>query len=310
MKTLGLFWTFLLAAAAAGAAPADRSPLDAGEHDVILNGVRLHYTVSGSGPVLVAHSGGPGIDARSWGELAGIDAFATVVVLHPRGSGLSGDAQDGAYRLSDYVADLDALRKHLGLDDFILLGWSHGGMVAMQYAATYPEAVSRLVLYSTAAFLGDFVGDIDASVEAFRDEAWFEDSYAALQDEWAGNYKDGGEMSRLLLRELKFYFHDFDERAAAYLESIAPYDVRIASLKAFNEDEAPTFDLRPQLAKITAPTLVLAGRSDFITTAAMAADIARLVPGAELEIFENSGHFAVIEEPGRFSEVIRTFLVR
>ena len=117
-------------------------------------------------------------------------------------------------------------------------------------------------------------------------------------------------MSRLLLRELKFYFHNFDERAAAYLETIAPYDVRIESLKAFNADEAPTLDLRPLLAKISAPTLVLAGQSDFITTAAMARDIARLIPGAELEIFENSGHFAVVEEPDRFNEAIRAFLMR
>ena len=310
MKTLGLLWTFLLMSVAVGAAPTDRSPLDAGEHDAVLNGVRLHYTVSGSGPVLIAHSGGPGMDARTWGELAGIDAIATVVVLHPRGSGLSGDPPDGAYRLSDYAADLDALRKYLGLDNFILLGWSHGGMVAMQYAATYPQSVSRLVLYSTAAFLGDFVGDIDASVETFRDEPWFEDSYQALQDEWAGNYKDGAEMSRLLLRELRFYFHDLDERAAAYLESIAPYDVRIESLKAFNANEAPALDLRPLLPKITAPTLVLAGQSDFITTAGMAADIAGLIPGAELEVFENSGHFAVVEEPERFNDVIRAFLLR
>lgn len=288
----------------------DRSPLDAGAHDVLLNGVRLHYTVSGSGPVIVAHSGGPGIDARTWGELAGIDGFATVVVLHPRGSGLSHDAPDGAYRLADYAADLDALRRHLGLDDFVLLGWSHGGMVAIQYAATYPRAVSRLVLYSTTAFLGDFVDDIEAAVQTFRDQPWFEDSYAALQDEWQGNYQSGAEMSGLLLRELKFYFHEFDERAAAYLESISTYDVRIDSLKAFNADEAPSLDLRPRLAQITAPTLVLAGRSDFITTAAMAEEIARLTPDAQLEIFERSGHFAFIEEPERFNRVIKAFVAR
>jgi len=284
------------------------SPMAAGEHDAVLNGVRLHYTVSGSGPVLLAHSGGPGMDARTWGDIAGIDDFATVVVLHPRGSGLSGDAPDGAYALADYAADIEALRQHLGVDQIALLGWSHGGMVAMQYAATYPEAVSRLILYSTSAYLGEFLEDIDAAVQRYRDQPWFDDAYAALQDEWAGNYTSAAEMSDLLLRELRFYFHKYDDRAAAYLDSISPYDVRIAPLQAFNTNEAPSFDLRPLLANITAPTLVLAGRSDFITTVGMAEEIVRHTPHARLVVFERSGHFAVVEEAPRFHQVIEDFL--
>jgi proline iminopeptidase len=285
------------------------SPLASGEHEVMLNGVQLHYTVGGSGPVIVAHSGGPGIDARTWGDLAGIDDFATVVVLHPRGSGLSHDAPDGAYRLADYAADLEALRLHLGLDELGLLGWSHGGMVAMQYAATFPQAVSRLILFSTSAYFADFLEDTEAAVQKFRDEPWFEDAYAALQDEWAGNYESDEEMTQLLLRELKFYFHDFDENAAAYLDSIRPYGVRIASLQAFNADEAPRMDLRPLLPDITAPTLVLAGRSDFITNVAMAEEMVRHIPQADLVVFEQSGHFAVVEEPERFHDSIRAFVI-
>ena len=287
---------------------AQAAPLDSGEHEALLNGVRLHYTVSGSGPVLVLHSGGPGIDARSWGEMAGIDDFATIVLLHPRGSGLSQDAPDGAYMLSDYAADLEALRLHLGLDQLMLMGWSHGGMVAMQYAATFPQAVSRLVLYSTSAYFADFLDDIDATVQKFRDEPWFEDSYAALQDEWNGNYSSDAELSSIVLRELKFYFHDYDDRAAAYLDSISDYVVRTGSLNAFNTNEAPNLDLRPLLSHITAPTLVMAGRSDFITTAAMAEEIVRHTPRARLVVFEQSGHFAVVEEAERFHDVVREFI--
>jgi proline iminopeptidase len=307
MKILLSVWLFVLSSTVV-AETAGSPAMAAGEHDAVLNGVRLHYTVSGSGPVMVAHSGGPGMDARTWGDLAGLDSFATVVVLHPRGSGLSGDPPDGAYSLADYAADIDALRQHLGLDDIALLGWSHGGMVAMQYAASYPAAVSRLILYSTAAYLGEFLEDIDAAVQRYRDQPWFDDAYAALQDEWAGNYSSAAEMSDLLLRELKFYFHQFDHRAAAYLDSIRPYDVRIAPLKAFNANEAPQFDLRPMLANITAPTLVLAGRSDFITTVAMAEEIVRHTPHARLVVFERSGHFAVVEEAPQFHQVIEDFL--
>src|SRR5882672_3523336 len=71
-------------------------PLAPGQHKAVLNGVRLHYNVRGSGPALLAHSGGPGMDARCWDDFAHIDDFATVVALHPRGSGLSGPAPDDA----------------------------------------------------------------------------------------------------------------------------------------------------------------------------------------------------------------------
>ena len=65
------------------------SELIPGEYDVVLNDIRLHYTIRGTGPALIAHPGGPGFDARTWDDFAHIDDFVTVIALHPRGSGLS-----------------------------------------------------------------------------------------------------------------------------------------------------------------------------------------------------------------------------
>ena len=67
------------------------------------------------------------MDARTWDDFAGIDEFVTVVALHPRGSGLSDAAPDGAYSLPDYAADLEALRLYLGLEQPLIMGWSHRG---------------------------------------------------------------------------------------------------------------------------------------------------------------------------------------
>lgn len=281
-----------------------------GDFDVILNGVSLHYTVRGSGPALLLHSGGPGLDARTWGDCAGLDGQFTLIILHPRGSGLSGDPPDGSFTLEDYAADVDALRRHLGLGRINLLGWSHGGMVAQVYAARYAQCVDRLVLFSTSAYFGEFLLDMEAAVQSFRDQPWFEDSYAALQDEWAGRYSSGEDMAGLLTRELKFYFYRFDDSAARYLDGIRPYPVRIESLRAFNATEAPTMDLRPLLSKIRASTLVLAGRHDFIANLAMAEEIRRHISDAQLEIFDHSGHFALVEEPERFREAVCTFIQR
>jgi proline iminopeptidase len=284
------------------------SQLYAGEYDVTLNGVKIHYTVRGSGPVMIAHSGGPGMDARSWDHFAKIDDFLTIVMIHPRGSGLSGPAAGDAYLLPDYASDVEALRIHLGLDKPIVMGWSHGGMVAMQFASTYPESLSKLVLVDTSAYFGEFLSDVEGAVQEFKNEPWFEKSLAALKAEWAGEYQTDEDMARLWAEEMKFYFKQFDARAEAYHGRTKGLPVRVPPLKTFNDKEAATMDLRPQLKNISAPTLVIVGRHDFITNVAMAEEMIKHIPKARLEIFEDSGHFALVEEPEKFYRVIKEFV--
>jgi proline iminopeptidase len=284
------------------------SQLYAGEYDVTLNGVQIHYTVQGSGPVMIAHSGGPGMDARGWDDFAKIDEFVTIVMMHPRGSGLSGPAAGDAYLLPDYASDVEALRIHLGLEKPIVMGWSHGGMAAMQFAFTYPDSLSKLILVDTSAYFGEFLSDIEAAVQEFKHEAWFEKSFAALKAEWAGEYETDEDMARLWVDEMKFYFKKFDERAEAYHERTKDLPVRIPPLKTFNDKEAATMDLRPYLKNIPVPTLVIVGRHDFITNVGMAEEMVKYLPNARLEIFEDSGHFALVEEPDKFYRVIKEFV--
>jgi proline iminopeptidase len=126
--------------------------LNPGEFDAVLNGIRLHYTIRGSGPALISISGGPGMDARGWDDFAHIDDFLMIVQIRPRGSGLSDPAPNNAYLLPDYASDIEALRVHLGLHQPIVMGWSHGGMIAQQFAVTYPDSLSKLILFDTSAY--------------------------------------------------------------------------------------------------------------------------------------------------------------
>jgi len=284
------------------------SQLTPGDYDALVNGVRLHYTIRGSGPALIAHSGGPGMDARGWDDFARIDEFVTVLALHPRGSGLSDPAPGDAYGLSDYAADVEALRLHLGLSQPILMGWSHGGMVAQQFAFTYPDSLSKLILFDTSAYFGEFLDDVEGAVKEFKDQPWFEESFAALKKEWAGEYQTDDDLAQLWAHEMKFYFKRFDARAQAYHQRTKDLPLRIAPLKRFNEREFPAMDLRPRLKDIRAPTQVIVGRHDFITNVAMAEEMAKHIPNARLEIFEDSGHFALIEEPGKFHQVVKRFV--
>jgi proline iminopeptidase len=284
------------------------SVLSEGEHDVTMNGVRIHYSVKGRGPAMIAIYGGPGMDARGLDDFAGIYDLATVVAMHPRGSGLSGPASGGSYLLQDYAADVEALRIHLKLEKPIVFGWSHGGMVAQYFAFTYPDSLSKLILLDTSACCRESPGNIEATIMGFKDKPWFSRSYAALQKEWAGDYRTDEDMAELWAEKIRFYFKDFDERAEVYRMRTKDLPMRLAPLKCFYELEVPAMDLREMLGKIKVPALVLVGRHDFIAPVSMSEEIVRHIRGARLEIFEESGHYAFVEEPEKFKGIVREFV--
>src|SRR6201986_5386786 len=97
----------------------------------------LSYERRGGGPLLVCHPGGPGGSAAEFRYFARLDDTFELVLLSPRGSRGSDPADD--YALGSYVADVEALREHLGVEQLNLLGFSHGGAVAMSYAAAHPS---------------------------------------------------------------------------------------------------------------------------------------------------------------------------
>jgi pimeloyl-ACP methyl ester carboxylesterase len=73
-------------------------------------------------------------------------------------------------------------------------------------------------------------------------------------------------------------------------------------------DVIPAYDVRPRLAEITTPTLVLGGRHDWVTPYGESEIIAAGIPNSELVIFEESGHLPFVEEPDRFMQVVRRFM--
>ncbi len=189
------------------------------------------------------------------------------------------------------------------------MGWSHGGCVAQQYAITYPQALSKLILFDTTACLKEFMGDIEGSVQKFKNEPWFEKSFAALKRELSSEIKTDEVLTQLWEDEAKFYFKEFNAQAQAYHERTKHLMIRSAPQKIFTEHEAVEMDLRPHLSKIQVPTLVIVGRHDFITGVGMAEEIVSRIPQAKLEIFEESGHYAMVEEPQKFYWVVKKFVV-
>jgi pimeloyl-ACP methyl ester carboxylesterase len=258
----------------------------------------------------VCHPGGPGFSSRYLGDLAGLGERLTLVLLNPRGSEGSGRPDDPrAYGTADYVADLEELRRHLGLERLWLLGHSHGGVVAQAYAAAYPARIDKLVLASTLArFAAEQEAEMERALAAKAGEPWYEDARAALEAEQAGEFTSDAELGELALREFPLYFARFGETEAAYLDTLRGEAPCADALKLFNAEVFATFDLRGDHADVAAPTLVLTGEEDFITGPVCARELAAGIAGAELAILPGAGHFVFVEAGRAFREAVLSFL--
>lgn len=276
------------------------------------DGRRLAYRRIGSGPPLVCHGGGPGFSAHYLGDLGGLDDRLELVLLDPRGTGGSERPADpSAYSIQDYADDVEELREHLGLERLNLLGHSHGGVVAMAYAAEHPERVERLILASTLArWSPEQQAAMEEAIASHADEPWYADAKAALEAEQAGEFETDEEMAELGFREFPFYFAHYGAEERAYLETLRADPANADTLRHFNSEIFPTFDLRPDLERITAPTLVITGAEDFITGPPSASEIEQGLALADVSkvVIPDCGHFLFVETPEAFVEAVTAFV--
>jgi proline iminopeptidase len=229
------------------------------------------------------------------------------VLLSPRGSAGSDAAAD--YALVSYARDLEALRVHLGAERFNLLGFSHGGMVAIAYAASHPQRIRRLVLADTLATWGeDAELAMTRAIEARSSEPWFADAQRALEAEQAGAFTSTEELVANVRKQIPLYFHRWQGYEEAGFE-LASDCARIEPLHYFNTVEFPSLDLRAELGTIGAPTLVLVGEDDFITGRVCAGELTAGLPDARLTVIRDAGHFIYVEQPEAFRAALGGFLL-
>jgi proline iminopeptidase len=269
----------------------------AGQYDLATDDGVLHVAVYGEGSACIALSGGPGLDSRYLGDFGGIADSVMLVQIHPRGSGLSQHPDQSDWSLNAYARDVEVVRERFGLQRPLVLGHSHGGFIALQYAINYPDAVGGLILVDTSSSLVDW--DAEAALRPYAHEPWFADAASAAAHEATTDEEAQADLAAML----PLYFAHTGPHVEMVKERLAALHMNRAPRFDF-----ATYDLRAQLGAITPPTLVLAGRQDWICTAAMAEEMARLIPGAQLVIFENCGHFPWIEAHDAFHNAIRDFV--
>jgi 3-oxoadipate enol-lactonase len=244
------------------------------------------HDVSGpdEAPVLVLASS-LGADRSMWdGQLAGLSAGARVVRYDHRGHGAS-PVPVGPYALADLGADVLDLLDALGVERASFCGLSLGGMVGMWLAANAPARIDRLVVVCSSAHLPPA-------------EGWLERARAVRAAQTTEAVADA-VLARWLTPAFAAERPDEPPRLRAMLVATPPEGYARAC------EAIAAMDLRADLGRIAAPTLVIVGEDDPATPPHHGELIARGIAGARLEQLAPAAHLANVEQADAVTRLVR-----
>jgi proline iminopeptidase len=271
-----------------------------------VNDCELFYRRLGSGPPIVFIHGGMVLDGSNFlPHIAPLASDFTLIIYDQCGRGRSTEREGfdlSTVSIMNDVDDLEGLRKSLGLETWAVAGHSWGGVMAGLYAWKYPGSVDKLIMISP-------VGS----------------HYPAWQKPWIINTLDMlPEKNRVefdaVLRDKDLKKNDPQEFFTRYFTCIHPswfadqswadripvHKVRARTGGAV-WDSLRGYDFRDRFKDIKVETLIMHGTKDAIPMSSTK-EIHGLIEGSKLVIFENVGHYPLIEARKKFAKVVRDFL--
>jgi proline iminopeptidase len=274
-----------------------------------IRGASLFVQVVGNGyPLLLMH-GGPGLDHTSLLPLEPCADQFTMVFYDHRCNGRSEGAEQSTMTWENLTADAEALRQTLGFEKWAVLGQSFGGNVALEYALRYPSSLSHLVLINTGADTW-WVQHNAAELLAKR-------GYSAAAVQAARRFYNGqlepDEVTPTVMKFGQAYFY----RASLFGTLFGMVREMLFGPKAVQKSEAtifahtqllPGWTVMDRLSEIQVPTLVIAGREDFLYPPEHQAILADRLPNAQLELIERASHNPQMERPAEVQQALRDFL--
>jgi pimeloyl-ACP methyl ester carboxylesterase len=251
-------------------------------------------------PTLLLLHGGPGFDHSSFKPLFGevLADIAQVITLDHRGHGRSTPRPVSEVTLDTLADDIVRLCEVLGIEKPVVLGQSFGGFVAQRYLAKHPAHPARVILSSTSHHFG-----LERKLAMFE-QLGGPASRAAAEAFWLApgpaTWDDYETHCRPHYNRTVATNDDAKRRTSFNAEILYGWSSRYM----------PTLDLRPGLAAVQCPVLVMAGTRDPVTPVEDAREIAAAIPAqwSRLVEFPGAGHGAWRDDPEPAMALIREFV--
>ncbi len=255
---------------------------------MIGNCLTTHFTLEGTGErVPLVFVNALGTDLRIWdGVVPHFSNRYPVLRFDKRGHGLS-DCPPAPYSIHDFSTDLLGLLDQLEISQAIVVGISVGGMVALDFAASWPARVHSMVLCDTAPVIGTA-------------DLW-NDRINRLREDGMGS------MAEAILT--RWFSPAFKENSPAAYQGYynmltrMPVEGYTGTCEAIRDA-----DLTESTRTIEAHTLILCGTEDVSTPPDLVRGLVELMPNAEFQEIPGAGHSTCIEQPDLVAEQIKRFL--
>ena len=253
-----------------------------------IDGITLHYTREGvltGVPLVFINS--LGSDLRIWdGVIPHFADHHPIIRYDKRGHGLS-DSPSGPYTIRRHVDDLVSLLQQLPVNKVTVIGISVGGMIAINFAATYPQFVEKLVLCDTGAKIG--TADLwNTRISTLREQGMDSIGDTILERWFAPGFAKRSPV------EHQGYYN---------MLTRTPVSGYIATCEAIRDA-----DLRELVPTIQAETLVLCGAEDMSTPPSLSQELVEALSSARLVLIDKAGHLPCIEQPEAMAKEIDQFV--
>jgi pimeloyl-ACP methyl ester carboxylesterase len=285
------------------------------EHDYAeVNGVRLHYVRSGSGPLILFLHGFPEFWYAWKNQLAKFGKDHLAVAPDMRGYNLSSKpAELDQYQMKLLVEDIRALAEHLGSKKFILVAHDWGGVVAWAFAMAHPECLEKLIIVNAphAGVFARELRDNPAQQKASEYMLFFRgdqaearlsaDNCAALVKAVMGEGLKTGAFT--------------EEDKQAYIEAWSQPGALTGGLNYYRamkagESRENRMAINPERLMVKVPTLVIWGEKDTALLTGNLDGLDQFVPDLTIRRVPEGTHWVVHERPAEVNAFIREFLRR
>jgi len=257
---------------------------------VSANGIDIHYTIEGEGPV-VTLSHALGCNLSMWDEQAkALSGRYRVLRYDTRGHGQTG-VPSGPYSLDQMAEDLHGLLTGLGIEKTHFVGISMGGMIGQVFALKHPQMLSSLVLCDTTS-------------------RYPPDALPVWEERILTVVARGMEpmveptLQRWFTAPFRKQHHDVIDRLRVMLRNTPPKGY-IGCCHAI-----PRINTTERLGEVRCPALVIVGEEDPGTPVAMARAMHAALPSAEMVVIRSASHLCNLEQPEEFNRLLLTFLGR
>lgn len=238
--------------------------------------MKLHYEVTGSGPLTVVLTHGLAASGETWrGIVERLAPRYRVLTWDLRGHGRSA-APEGPYTIPDLAVDLLAVLDDAGVDRAVVLGHSAGGVIALQFALDHPQHTAGLALIGTASECNQRAHDFYIDLARRAAERGLAAAHKAL---------GLNAQTEPAIAAQPLAFGHVARAMAGLLQQ----------------------PLTARLGAIDVPTFICVGDKDFLGVGGSVI-LSRNIKGSQLEIVPGRGHGIFLEDPDGFTALLSRFL--